>query len=122
MKKIITSLSLAIITILSTMAGPTMAADVEVSWLKNPEPDVLAYNVRWSLTSGGQVIKTIPLGNVTNVVISGTNFVYMTPVYFTVVAVNTSGLQGVPSDEAVWIRTNAVAPTKVLGIGARSIN
>lgn len=120
MKKLVTSITAISVFLLTSLSAIT--ADVEISWFKNPEPDVKNYNVRWALSPGGPVVKTITVSNATNVVISGTNFVYMTPAYFTVVAVNTSGLQGVPSDEVVWSNTNTVAPTKVLGIGARTVN
>lgn len=79
---------------LLAFAASVLAATV--SWDRNPEPDIVRYQVRYGTTSGTYT-QTINAGNQTSVAVNGLEpgVIY----YITVTAVNEAGLESAPSAE-----------------------
>ena len=108
MKKLLKKLLLPSILFITTLAY-----SVTLSWDKNVESDVSGYVLYWGTTATGTYTHSTNVGNVSTFLLSNTNFTYMTKYYMVCTAVNTSGLESLPSNQIIFIITNDVVPSAV---------
>lgn len=113
MKKILIGLT-SLLTAVSVLG-------ISFLWDPNTEPDLAGYRLRWQHSPGGPLVKVIDVGMQTNFFLSATNFIFMKTNHFTVTAYNTSGLESEPSNSIMWIRSNTVPPSAVVGFRIGSI-
>lgn len=90
-------------------------------WDFNTEEDLAGYRLRWQHSTNGPLVRVVDVGMKTNFFLSATNFIFMKTNHFTVVAYNTSGLESVPSNSILWVRSNTVPPSAVIGFRIGSV-
>jgi hypothetical protein len=92
-------LLLLLLSVRAFAQDPT--ANVTIAWDANPEPDILEYRLKIGTEPGvyGQIIK-VTAGTQQAITVGKVGFYYAV-----VTAVNTSGLESLPSDELVFSAT-----------------
>src|SRR5262245_316522 len=78
-------------------ASAAEAASVTLAWNANPEPDIAGYVIEYGNLPGVRTSGQIAVGNVTTFQVNG--LTDGLPYYFSIRAVNTSGVQSGPSIE-----------------------
>lgn len=107
-------------SILLSMPTPALAShSVILSWNPSVDHSVVGYNVYYG-TASGVYSQIIPVGNVTSVTVS--NLVTGVTYFFVVTAVDSVGLESLPSNELSYTVPSPASPTvlalaKIPGLG-----
>ena len=90
-----------------------MASGVGLMWIPSPDAGVAGYKIYWDTVSRNYS-NVVDVGNVTNAVISNTNFVLNGVYYFAATAYDTNNESDF-SNEAIWTNT----PLNITYVGVR---
>ncbi len=108
------------ILFLALIGETATAGSVNLAWNPNPEPDVAGYKLSYG-TSPGSYSTTLSTGTATGTSVSGLN--EGQTYYFVVTAVNTAGLEGIPSAEVSYqvpLDTAIILPSSGLKVASVS--
>ena len=104
---------ISLVCFITTFLFVFMASGVGLMWNPSPDVEVTGYKIYWG-TSSHNYSNALDVGNVTNVVISNTNFILNGVYYFAATAYDTN-TESDFSNEVMWTNT----PLNITYVGVR---
>jgi len=105
--------------LVASLSHGTAAQSATLTWDRNSEPDIAKYSLYYG-TQSGNPSQSLDVGNVTTATVPNLND--GTTYFFTVTAVNTAGLESLPSNEVSHTTPNPMAHVLTVNNGSGTGN